>query len=180
MEETEISKSQTQRIRRKSTWFYGTTHCLDDIDHIKDNISEFPFYAYIIHDKDIDTSLHIHFVIQINGSRSIKSICDTLQCSYQDVRDTNRPKHEVRYLIHNDSSDKHQYSIDEIKTNNIDRVQYLLSDLTRPVSDIFKDFQKLRSHSISPDDFLDLYRNEIGQLPFYQKIKTMEVIYKMY
>ena len=176
----EVSKSQANRIRKKSTWFYGTTHLIDDIEHIKENISEFPFFAYIIHDKDLDTSLHIHFVFQVNGSRSIKSVCDTLECAYQDVRDTNRPKHEIKYLIHNDSPEKHQYSIDELITNNIDRVQYLLSDITHPVSDIFKDFQKLRSHLISPDEFLDLYSNEIGQLPFYQKIKTMEVIYKMY
>ena len=81
----DISSKQANRIRQKGSWFCGTTHSPVDICNIKKNIGEFNFYAYIFHDRDENKGLHIHFVGQVNGSRSIKSVADMLECDVQDI-----------------------------------------------------------------------------------------------
>ena len=174
-----ISTSQANRIRQKSSWFCGTTHSPQDIENIKKNISEFSFYAYIMHDKDAGKGLHIHFVGQVNGSRSIKSICEMLDCDYQDVQVAKRSRGSIRYLIHADDKDKFQYDLCDVKTNNKDRLKFYFSSFDVSITDIHADFKRLRQGSISADDFVDKYSQEFASLPFYQKIKTLEVIDKM-
>lgn len=179
MDSTEISTKQANRIRQKGSWFCGTTHAISNIERIKENIKEFPFYAYIIHDKDEGKTLHIHFVLNCVGSRTIKSIGDTLECDYQDIQIAKRPRSCIRYLIHIDDKLKHQYRREEIQSNNIDRINYYFDGLSRSITDIYRDLKKVKSGEISSDDFVDIYRSEFANLPFYQKIKTLEVIDKM-
>lgn len=177
--EKEITSSQANRIRQKSSWFVGTTHSPIDIENIKKHIDEFNFYAYIMHDQDVGKGLHIHFVGQVNGSRSIKSICEMLQCDFQDVQIAKQPRSCIRYLIHQDDKDKFQYKYDEIRTNNKDRLEYYFVNFTNTISDIYTDFKSLKVGSMSVDDFVKKYSSEFSSLPFYQKIKTLEVIDKI-
>lgn len=179
MDSTEISKNQANRIRQKGSWFCGTTHSPLDIERIKKNIKEFPFYAFILHDKDEGKTLHIHFVLNCIGSRSIKSIGDTLECDYQDIQIARRPRSCIRYLIHIDDKLKYQYRREEIQSNNTDRINYYFDGLSRSITDIYRDLKKVKCGEISSDDFVDIYRSEFANLPFYQKIKTLEVIDKM-
>lgn len=174
-----ISTSQANRIKRKSTWFRGTTHSPKDIENIKKNIKEFAFFAYIMHDMDKDSSLHIHFVGQVAGSRTIKSICEMLECDYQDVQDTKTPKHDIRYLIHADDKNKYQYDFHDIKTSNPDRLQYFFQSFTYSINDLYEDFYSVKTGSITRKAFLEKYASEFSNLPFYQKIKTLEVLDKM-
>lgn len=174
-----ISTSQLNRIKQKGSWFCGTTHSASDIENIKKNIGEFAFYAYIMHDKDEGKGLHIHFVGQVNGSRSIKSICEMLECDYQDVQVAKRSRGSIRYLIHADNKDKFQYSFDDVNTNNVDRLKFYFTSLNVSITDIYADFKKLKNGYISSDEFVDKYSQEFSSLPFYQKIKTLEVIDKM-
>lgn len=175
----DISSSQANRIRQKSSWFCGATHSPTDIENIKKNIGEFSFYAYIMHDKDEGKGLHIHFVGQVNGSRSIKSICEMLECDYQDVQIAKRPRGAIRYLLHEDDKDKYHYELSDIKTNNKDRIKYYFCDLDVSINDIYADFKNLKCGYISAQDFVDKYCSEFSSLPFYQKIKTLEVIDKI-
>ena len=172
----EISTSQANRIRQKGSWFCGTTHSPTDIENIKKNIEEFSFYAYIMHDKDEGKGLHIHFVGQVNGSRSIKSVCEMLECDYQDVQIAKRSRGAIRYLIHADDKDKYQYDLCDIKTNNKDRLEYYFSSISSSINDIYADFRRLKQGSMSSEDFVQKYSSEFASLPFYQKIKTLEVI----
>lgn len=179
MDSTEISSKQANRIRQKGSWFCGTTHSPIDIERIKENIKEFPFYAYIIHDKDEGKGLHIHFVLTCAGSRTIKSIGDTLDCDYQDIQISRRPRGCIRYLTHIDNREKYQYSREEITCNNSDRLNYFFDSLTHSISDIYQDLKNVKLGFISSDDFIEKYKSEFANLPFYQKIKTLEVIDKM-
>lgn len=175
----DISVSQKNRIRQKGSWFCGTTHKLQDIENIKLNIKEFSFYAYIIHDSDIGKGLHIHFVGQVNGSRSIKSIAEMLAIDYQDVDIAKRPRGAIRYLIHIDDKDKYQYKFSDVITNNKDRLEYYFINISNSINDIYFDFKALKVGSLSVDDFVRKYSSEFSALPFYQKIKTLEVIDKI-
>lgn len=179
MEEQVISTKQGNRIKQKGSWFCGTTHSLTDIERIKANINEFPFYAYIIHDKDEGKTPHIHFVLNITGCRTIKSICEVLECDYQDVQVARRPRGSIRYLIHIDDIDKYQYKKEQIITNNIDRLNFYFNGLSHSITTILSDLNSLQSGSTSVEDFCNKYSSEFANLPFYQKIKTLEVIKKM-
>lgn len=179
MEAKEISTSQLNRIRQKGSWFCGTTHSPTDIERIKANISEFKFFCYILHDKDENKGLHIHFVINCVGSRSIKSIGDTLECDYQDIQIARRPRSCIRYLIHIDDKDKYQYGREEIICNNSDRLDFYFDNISSSITDIYEDMKKVKTGSISATDFISKYKSDFATLPFYQKIKTLEVIDKM-
>ena len=179
MDGMEISDKQLNRIRRKGSWFCGATHSPLDIERIKKNINEFPFFAFIAHDKDEGKGLHIHFVINCVGSRSIKSICEVLECDYQDVQIANRPRSCIRYLVHADDKQKYQYNISDIVTNNSDRVNFYFQSVTYSISDIYQDMIRVKTGQLSTPDFIDKYQSQFANLPFYQKIKTLEVLDKM-
>lgn len=179
MEATGISTAQGNRIRQKGSWFCGTTHSPTDIERIKKNITEFLFYAYIFHDKDDGKGLHIHFIINCSGSRSIKSIGETLDCDVQDIQIARRPRSCIRYLIHADDKEKYQYNREDIITNNTDRVDFYFNSLSNSITDIYEDMKNVKTGRISATDFIQKYKSEFASLPFYQKIKTLEVIDKM-
>lgn len=176
----EVSTKQGNRIRQKSSWFIGTTKNLDNMESICNNLNEFKFYCYIFHDKDENTDKHLHFVLNCSGCRSIKSICDALGCDYTVVQKALRPKSAIRYLIHKDNPDKFQYSPDNIFTNNSDRLNFYLSDqLYISTSQLYSDFCKVENCTLSVSQFIDKYSHEFSDMPFYQRIKTMEVLCKM-
>lgn len=179
MDGIEISSKQLNRIRQKGSWFCGTTHAISNIERIKNNITEFPFYAFILHDKDEGKTLHIHFVLNTRGSRSIKSIAEVLECDYQDVQVASRPRSCIRYLIHADNREKFQYKREDIVSNNMDRVDFYFNNISYSITDIYHDMQDVKRGVISSDDFIKKYNTEFASLPFYQKIKTLEVIDKM-
>lgn len=174
-----ISIKQGNRIKQKGSWFVGATHSPSDISNIKRYIVEFPFYAYIMHDKDDGKGLHIHFVFSVSGSRSIKSVCDTLQVSYQDVQICRTPRGSIRYLIHADDTEKFQYNRDSIVSNNSDRVEYYFNSINSSILSIYSDYSAVKCGKISSVEFFEKYQHEFATMPFYQKIKTMEAIDKM-
>lgn len=179
MEDKIISTRQGNRIKKKGSWFCGTTHSIGNIERIKKNIEEFPYFAYIIHDKDEGKTPHIHFVVNCRGSRTIKSICEVLDCDYQDVQDTSRPRSCIRYLIHADDPEKFQYPRSEIITSDNDRTNYFFDSINHPIGTILSDLNSLQDGSLTVHEFTEKYRSEFATLPFYQKIKTLEVIKKM-
>lgn len=172
MENTNISTKQGNRIKQKASWFCGTTKKLSDIENITKHISEFNYYAYIFHDSDEELAeRHIHFIINIVGSRSIKSIAETLGCDYGDVEKLVHVKSYHRYLLHLDSEDKVKYKESDVITNMPDRFSYNLSDRPAQCQNLWADYRKLKSGRISVDEFLDTYKGELSQLNFYQKIR---------
>lgn len=173
IDHSNISNKQANRIKQKGTWFVGTTHDVKDIVSIKEHITEFPFYAFIIHDKDEGKTDHIHFVFNLVGSRSIKSVCETLGCSYQDVQVANRPRGSIRYLIHADDKDKYQYSLDKVFTNNNDRLEYYFKSFTYTINDLFTDMSELQNHHLTLQQFIEKYNSEFSTMPFYQKVRVI-------
>lgn len=164
----------------KGTWFAGVTKCPADIENIKKNISEFYYYAYITHKPDNDDDrLHIHYVLCCNGSRSLGSVADTLDVDSQYLQICKQPRGANRYLIHLDNPEKEQYTIEDVTTNNKEMYLTYISDNNKvDCVDFMKDLRNLQQHKISTEDFVRKYSYHINKLPFYQRIKTMEVILK--
>ena len=168
-------------MNNKGVWFVGTTKCPADIENIKKNIREFFYYAYITHKPDDDDDrLHIHYVVQCNGSRSIGSVAQTLDVDGQYIQVCRQPRGANRYLIHLDNPEKEQYFENDVITSNRDFYHSFLSD-NNAISavDFFEDLKCLRENLISQKDFVKKYEFHINKLPFYQRIKTLEVIMKM-
>ena len=84
-------------------------------------------YEYITHNKDIteDGELkkeHIHCVIRVgNNPRWITAVAEELQIPVNYIEGCNLDK-QLRYLIHFDNPDKHQYDITECKGNMTNRL----------------------------------------------------------
>lgn len=177
MDGTEISTKQGNRIKQKSCWFNGTTKLVEDIEKIKSNIVQFPFYAYIMHkpDKD-DDNLHIHFLIYSRSSLRIKDVAETLDVDYGEVQKTKVYKVYAKYMLHKGWDDKEQYSLSDIVTNDSDRFSYFISENFTSSGNLFNDFCDLKSGRISRIDFVDKYKGELSQLNFYQKLRVFSEI----
>ena len=173
-----LSHAQKQRLNQKGYYFNGSTHNLNDIDNIKHFITEFPFYSYIIHSPDVDSdSIHIHFLLNVRGTRKIKDVAEILHCSYGDVQKCRSQNNYARYMLHLDRDDKKDhYSVSDVITNDIDRFESFLSSIRPSVNNLYSDFCSLRSGKISRQDFVDKYKGDISSLNFYQKVRVFKDI----
>ena len=173
--------NKTVRENTRSVWFCGTTKCPADIENIKNNISEFHYYAYISHKPDNDDDrLHIHYVFQCNGSRSLKNVSDTLDVDSQYMQVCKRPRGAIRYLIHLDNPEKEQYSLSDITTNDkYFTLSFLTDNNSFDCTSLFDDLALVKTGRLSSRQLVEKYQYAINKLPFYQRIKTLEVIMKM-
>lgn len=174
-----ISKKQGNRIKQKGIWFNGATHSLNDIENIQNFIGEFPFYAFIHHDKDDDnTNLHLHFLLNTRGRVSIKNVAEKLGCDYGVVQITDRPRSYARYMLHL-GTDKKQYSVTDVNSNDLDRFKSFITDVTISTSQLFDDFYSLKAGRISREEFVIKYNGELSRLNFYQKIRVFSELDKI-
>lgn len=99
---------------------------------------EVGFYAYILHDKDIDlksgeiTPSHYHLVLEFENARSFVSVQKLFPGAH--IEKINSFIASINYLIHNteSSSSKSQYERTEIFSNDDLRVETILdSDMKR-------------------------------------------------
>lgn len=160
-------------IKQKGSWFCGVTRDPDDMFNLIKNIDESNFYAYIVHDND-GTSDHIHYILNVSGSRSIKSIGEMLDVNPQYIQICKRVKGYARYLLHLDDLDKHQYRPEQVFTNDSDRYFGLINNSSTNVSDLFDDYQKVVYGRLSSYEFISKYRQDFSKLNFYQKIKVFD------
>ena len=160
-------------LKQKGSWFCGVTRDPDDMFNLICNINEANFFAYINHDND-GTDDHIHYILNVSGSRSIKSIGEMLDVNPQYIQVCKRVKGYARYLLHSDDSDKYQYRIEQVITNDYDRYCSLISTSTANVTDLFDDYYKVTVGRMSTYAFIDKYRLEFSKMNFYQKIKIFD------
>ena len=173
-----LSHAQKQRLNEKGYYFNGATHNLNDIDSIKQYIIEFPFYAYILHKPDNDSdAIHIHFLLNVRGTRKVKDVAEILHCDYGDVQKCRSQNNYARYMLHLDREDKtDHYTIKDVVSSDIDRFESFLSSLRPSVNNLYEDFCSLRNGRISRVDFVNKYKGEISSLNFYQKVRVFKDI----
>lgn len=160
-------------IKQKGSWFCGVTRDKNDMFNLIKNIDEANFYAYIVHDND-GTDDHIHYILNVAGSRSIKSIGQMLDVNPQYIQVCKRVKGYARYLLHLDDPEKHQYRAEQVFCNDLDRYYGLINNTSTNVSDLFDDYEKVVNGYLSSYEFIAKYRQEFAKLNFYQKIKVFD------
>lgn len=94
------------------------------------------YYAYIIHDKDVNDDTgdlkkpHCHCLIEFKNKRTVKGVynlLNSLSLETRFIQPVYKSENSVtRYLLHLDDEDKYPYDFNEIQTNNPDRVKYHL------------------------------------------------------
>lgn len=151
---------------------------------IKNDITEFlalveqcPQYAWIIHDKDIDHDTgeliesHAHAYIEFPNPRSYKSVAEILNVQENMVCKVIDKNGILQYLIHKNQPDKFQYDYSEIHSN-FDLEPFFHSKSNT----LWFDFNQLRSHHLTPNEFYLIHKSEIDSNAFYQKLRIFDMI----
>lgn len=141
-------------------------------DIIKIATSSYTWYAYIYHDKDKDTSKHLHIVLYDEGGTSLSAHCNRFSSVLPSnmIEKVWSPRAMVRYLVHKDSPEKFQYDPDNIVTNSKDKLMSFFREQNSDCVSEYKDFCLVRQGVMSIEDFLDKYRGEFASMPFYHKL----------
>lgn len=175
-----MSKKLDEHLKEKGTFFCSVTHDLELAKSMIQVLPDFTSWAYIYHEADNDDGTpHYHFLVRNNGTRSVKQIGDKLGISGQYVQVCRKVVAFRRYMLHLDSDDKKKYTLDDVVTNHrSDFQQAINGNTTRDVADIALLWSQFKRGQISKSEFIQLNWYELQRLPFYQKIKTLELLDK--
>lgn len=171
-------KNKQIRDKQSGSWFEWTTNDLNLAEKMKMTIRDFREWGYIHHlPDDEEGKEHYHFLINTNGTRTIKQIADKVEIPSNFVRIVNSVVGYKRYFIHLDNPEKRQYSFDDIHTNNHRSYRDAIDGNTDfDLSDLFSDFSQLYTGKTNPKSFILKHYIEIEHLSFYQKIKIFQTI----
>lgn len=174
----------SQHEKEKGCWFTAVSNVEESREKMKKNCKEYNFWAWVDHvpDKETEESdkhFHTHLIIRANGSRSIKQIADCLDIPANFIQVVHNPRSMQRYLRHLDNPDKIQYKAEDVHSNKPSSLLIAWTDnQDNDCRRLYSDLRKLQKGLINSSEFLDLHYLEFQKMPFYQKIKTYEVISK--
>lgn len=95
-------------------------------------------YAYILHDKDtLGTgelkNEHIHLVLSFDNARSFESVLKAYPGAH--IEKALNLKSSLQYLLHKNDKTKHQYTDNEIITNDTGWLKSIIDSTTYPILD---------------------------------------------
>lgn len=139
---------------------YMTFAVTQGIHQIKNRLPEYykdAKWAYIIHDKDTSAERkHLHAVLIFENPRSLKAVATDLDLPLPMVQKVWSKKGILEYLTHENSPEKHHYSLSEI-TANFDVEEEKKKDLDAGI-DVQQEFEwycQLRRGQITAKEFID-------------------------
>lgn len=153
-----------------------------NIKEVLKNIKAYKFYAYIIHDKDLQESgevkkKHFHVIIKLDNATTIKALAKKIGIPENFIQHARNERAMVRYLIHFDDDDKYQYQLSEIKSSrNYERY-------------VKKCFDDLETEDVIIQNIFSYINENLNHLPYndfmyyflqYINFNCYETIYKRY
>lgn len=95
-------------------------YCCDDV--IANAVQYFEQWAYILHDSDITADgdakkAHYHFYGKCPTARTPQNVVNVIGVPLESIRNVNKWKSAIRYLIHLDNPEKFQYEPDSVSAN---------------------------------------------------------------
>ena len=95
-----------------------------DFKNVLFNIRANKYYAYILHNKDKDNNgqfkkSHYHIIIKLDNASTIEALAKKLGLASNYIQNIRNERAYIRYLIHFDDADKHQYDLQEIKCSRL-------------------------------------------------------------
>jgi len=160
-------------MKRRNFTFAVTKNIMEIIKQVE----QCPEYAWIIHDKDVNKESgeliekHVHAYIEFKNPRSFKSVAELLNVPENMVCKVIDKHGILQYLIHKNQPEKYQYDFKDI-TANFDLEPFFMNKS----NNLWIDYNSLRQHEISPDEFYRLHKSEIDNNGFFQKLRIFEMI----
>lgn len=95
-------------------------YCCDEV--IANAVQYFEQWAYILHDSDITADgdskkTHYHFYGKCSTPRTPQNVVNVIGVPLESIRNVNKWKSAIRYLIHADNPEKFQYEPDSVSAN---------------------------------------------------------------
>ena len=138
-------------LNSSSKYVCGVCYDLSILLEYMNKSSYIEHYAFIYHDSD-DCEPHYHFLLCLARSRRLSDVLNSIKkegTSNVLVESCSSPSSIVRYFIHADNPDKHQYAVDSIVSD---------TDLSY--------FDSLsREKPVKDDNVLNAFLDLIGGLP---------------
>lgn len=125
------------------------------------NLKQFD-YCYCYHDKDIKADLsdyikaHYHFQVYSDYQKELEKWQELFGVPSHQLQKINNKKSAIRYLIHADNNDKHQYNIEDI-VSNFEIIKYfnkLISDEACEI-DLIYSYITLQKRRIGTKEIID-------------------------
>ena len=182
MSSVEKSSKYKKHCAKTGTWFTLVSNIPEQRENMKVIAVDCQKWAFIDHQPDTDEGKpHTHFLVRINGTRTIQQVADRFEISPQYVQVTRKLTAFMRYMMHLDQPEKIRYKLDDIQTNFEDDFALVEQGnvKTLDVNSLFTLFQKVRCGQMSPADFIQYNYIEFSKMSFAQKIKTFETICKV-
>lgn len=123
-------------LNSSSRYISGVLYDLSLLLDFLDKSSYVEHYAYIYHDSD-DCEPHYHFLLCLARSRRLSDVLNAIKkggSSNVLVESCVSPSSIVRYFVHSDNPDKHQYSVDSI-VSDTDLIYFDSLSREKPVKD---------------------------------------------
>ena len=179
-ERIDMSGKLAKHEQERGTFFCSVTHDLALAEEMIKVLPDFTSWAYIRHEPDTeDGTPHVHFIVRQNGTRNVRQIADKLGISSQYVQVCRKVVAFRRYMLHLDQDEKKKYNLEDIHTNRMaDFKAAVIGNEQKDINALYRDFIDLSRGTITPDEFIQLNYVELSNMPFYQKIKTFEIITK--
>lgn len=174
-----MTKLEQYELQR-GTWFTSVTHDLKLAEDMIQVLPDFQSWAYIKHLPDTeDSTEHYHFLIRSNGTRSIKQVADKLGIPSNFVQICRKVVAFRRYMMHLDSDDKIKYDVSDVVSNcKVLFEQAKIGNEKKDVLSLYNEYKLLLQGKITADEFVQSNFIELSNMPFYQKIKTFDIIFK--
>ena len=127
--------NKNERQRAFNLVINKNAKCFNEVKQIIENLCNVALYGLILHDKDIaeDGQIkepHYHLYLKFKNARTFQSIIKQFEGAH--IESVINENQSIKYLIHNTSNakvqGKYQYSIDELLTNDFNKIQEILKE----------------------------------------------------
>lgn len=149
-----------------------------DISSLISKVEQTPYYAWIIHDKDINPETgeiiepHVHVYLEFKNPRSYASVADQLDVAENMVCKVIDKNGILQYLIHKNQPEKYQYNFTDIHAN-FDLEPFFMD---KNDNTLWYDFLDLKYGSMTSKEFYTAHKSQIDPNSFYQKLKIFDLI----
>lgn len=126
-------------------------------------------YAFIEHEpEEEDKQKHIHLILMFTNDKSFKQIQTLFKDSH--IEQCEDKIQSIKYLLHLGLENKKQYKINEITTNDINYIEWVIKETFKEKfnsNEIMNDIRK--NHLLSLIDFYDKYGAQIKEYTYLIK-----------
>lgn len=170
------------RFRVFSFIIYPDTESYDFYEVLR-NVKTYKNYAFMKHDQDLDKEGHLkkehyHVILKVDNACTISAISKKIGIPDNYVQNVKNERTMVRYLVHEDDSDKYHYDKNKIicspiYSRYVGRCFMDLESEEVQLNNIYREIEKLASNTTNYHDALQL-------LVQYVNINCYDTVYKRY